>query len=221
MVDGAGGFSRIIESGTGGFSLDEIGESILSNEDLRAALDGLKIDGFEAAAHRRAEAALEDLAERELDVVVTDKQGDPIQVSLVQGNAPQITKWDPDQIQARLDLYADLTRQHWDSDLVIWPETAVPSLAHRVEEEFLSPLAAEAEARGSEILLGIPVYDEASGRYYNAMQTVGPVRASYYKRHLVPFGEYFPVPPNVREWMAMLSLPHKDLSAGDDEQPRR
>ena len=35
----------------------------------------------------------------------------------------------------------------------------------------------------------------------------------------MPFGEYFPVPPAVREWMRMMSLPHNDLAAGDDVQP--
>ncbi|MBT8095505.1 MAG: apolipoprotein N-acyltransferase, partial [Woeseia sp.] len=33
------------------------------------------------------------------------------------------------------------------------------------------------------------------------------------------FGEYFPVPDFVREWMRMLSLPHSDLVAGSAVQP--
>jgi apolipoprotein N-acyltransferase len=40
----------------------------------------------------------------------------------------------------------------------------------------------------------------------------------YRKRHLVPFGEYFPVPAFVREWMRMMSLPFSDISPGEDEQ---
>ena len=35
----------------------------------------------------------------------------------------------------------------------------------------------------------------------------------------VPFGEYFPVPAGVREWMRLQNLPHSDLTAGDDVQP--
>jgi len=35
----------------------------------------------------------------------------------------------------------------------------------------------------------------------------------------VPFGEYFPVPDRVREWMRMLSLPHSDLASGSENQP--
>jgi apolipoprotein N-acyltransferase len=47
----------------------------------------------------------------------------------------------------------------------------------------------------------------------------GAARQAYRKRHLVPFGEYFPVPEDVRQWMKMQNLPHSDLSAGDDIQP--
>ncbi len=145
--------------------------------------------------------------------------GSSLRVSLVQGNVPQALKWKPEQLLRTLKLYVGLTRQHWDSDLVIWPETAVPSLAHRVEDEFLAPLAAEAEARGSEILLGIPVYDPASDRYFNAMQVIGPVRASYYKRHLVPFGEFMPLKPLLEPLIDWLGIPMSDFSSGAAAQP--
>jgi apolipoprotein N-acyltransferase len=41
----------------------------------------------------------------------------------------------------------------------------------------------------------------------------------YYKRHLVPFGEYFPVPAFIRSWMRLMSLPYDDISAGGAHQP--
>jgi apolipoprotein N-acyltransferase len=44
-------------------------------------------------------------------------------------------------------------------------------------------------------------------------------RQFYRKRHLVPFGEYFPVPASVREWMKMQNLPYSDLAKGRDVQP--
>ena len=40
----------------------------------------------------------------------------------------------------------------------------------------------------------------------------------YYKRHLVPYGEYFPVPAFVRSWLRLMSLPYDDFTAGDAHQ---
>jgi len=41
----------------------------------------------------------------------------------------------------------------------------------------------------------------------------------YYKRHLVPFGEYFPVPPFIRSWLRLMSLPYDDFTPGRSHQP--
>jgi apolipoprotein N-acyltransferase len=66
-------------------------------------------------------------------------------------------------------------------------------------------------------------YDRApEGKIYNSVFLVSgktPQPQAYRKRHLVPFGEYFPVPDSVREWMKMQNLPHSDLSPGEDVQP--
>jgi len=41
----------------------------------------------------------------------------------------------------------------------------------------------------------------------------------YDKRRLVPFGEFFPVPAQVREWLRLMNLPYSDFEAGADDQP--
>ncbi len=41
----------------------------------------------------------------------------------------------------------------------------------------------------------------------------------YYKRRLVPFGEFFPVPEAVRKWMRLQSLPYYDMTPGEESQP--
>lgn len=71
----------------------------------------------------------------------TEASGPPLRVSLVQGNIPQDTKWNPDSAQHALDLYADLTRQHWDSRLILWPEAAITVFYHDVADNYLAGLA--------------------------------------------------------------------------------
>lgn len=144
----------------------------------------------------------------------TRSAGDPLRVSLIQGNIPQESKWRPEQFRPTLDLYTRLTREHWSSDLIIWPETAVPAFAHQVDEGFLTPLANEARAQGADLLLGIAVR-HGDGRYFNAMASLGSSRDAYYKRHLVPFGEFLPLKWLLHPLIDLLRIPMSDFSAGE------
>jgi apolipoprotein N-acyltransferase len=150
----------------------------------------------------------------------TEKQGDAIKVSLLQGNAPQITKWDPDQIQARLDLYADLTRQHWDSDLIFWPENAMTTFYHTLVADYFTPLVAEAKQHGTDLVVGVPVLNEETGEYYSSFVVPGDNPKMYHKRHLVPFGEFVPLESLLRGLISFFDLPMSSFSRGsDDQQP--
>ena len=83
-------------------------------------------------------------------------------------------------------------------------------------------LQSDAREAGQTILFGILEDEVVRGeeKIYNSLVLLDGSRAQVYrKRHLVPFGEYFPVPDTVRAWMKMLSLPHSDLSPGADVQP--
>ena len=52
--------------------------------------------------------------------------GAPIKAALLQGNVSQDIKWRPEQRQPTIDWYVENTRRSWESDLIIWPETALP-----------------------------------------------------------------------------------------------
>jgi apolipoprotein N-acyltransferase len=149
----------------------------------------------------------------------TEASGAPLRVSLVQGNIPQDSKWSPELVQRTLDLYADLTRQHWDSRLILWPEAAITAFYHEVAGDYLSGLAREARAHGTDIVLGIPVREPGTRRYFNSLLAISDRPGFYHKRHLVPFGDYLPLDNFLRGLIHFFDLPMSGFSAGPDEQP--
>jgi apolipoprotein N-acyltransferase len=138
-------------------------------------------------------------------------------VALIQGAVPQDRKWLPSQLEPTKKLYLDLTRSHWDRDLVVWPEAAIPAILHE-ESDFLETVQEEARSTDTALVLGMLERDPLDGRYFNTLITLGDQQAIYRKRHLVPFGEYFPVPEFVREWMRLMSLPYSDITPGPRAQ---
>ena len=151
----------------------------------------------------------------------TEPDGEALRVTLVQGGIPQDRKWLQESFYPTLDFYRSHTLSVPESDIVLWPEVAIPSVTDIVED-YITAIEGDAKRAGQTVLFGIleRIHErDGTARVYNSIIAVdGESRQSYRKRHLVPFGEYFPVPDNVRSWMRMLSLPHNDLSAGIAEQ---
>ena len=148
----------------------------------------------------------------------TRPSGPARSVAVVQGNVAQDLKWRDEQRAASMAHHLALTRAHWDADLVVWPETAVPAFAHRVQG-FLAELSDEARAHGAGVLLGVPFRDAESGRYFNSVMALGSELGVYHKRHLVPFGEYVPFSPVLGRVLDLLNAPMSDFSAGPPGQP--
>ena len=148
----------------------------------------------------------------------SEATGSVIPVALVQGAVPQELKWRPEQLQSTLDLYRRLTEEAEGSRLIVWPEAALPTLYARAED-FLGEIHDWAQARGSEVALGILRDDPGGGTFQNTLVVLGEQPAFYAKRHLVPYGEYFPVPGFVRRWLRLMSLPYTDAVPGARDQP--
>ncbi|WP_299547237.1 apolipoprotein N-acyltransferase [uncultured Tateyamaria sp.] len=113
-------------------------------------------------------------------------------VRLVQPNAPQSEKWDPARIPIFINRQIDYTGAGPVPDLIVWPETALPYLAENAQPVF--EVIADA-ARGAPVVLGIQ--RRSDGEYFNSLVTLdaaGQVTQTYDKHHLVPFGEYMPLP---------------------------
>lgn len=145
----------------------------------------------------------------------TEPQGEPLRASLIQGAISQDRKWLPEERAPTLRLYRRLTLAEADADIVVWPEVAVPAETRQVAG-YLENLDRIMERREADLLLGIMDYDEEARGYSNSLKLLGVGEGLYRKRHLVPFGEYFPVPDFVREWMRLMSLPYTDTVAGPE-----
>ena len=150
--------------------------------------------------------------------VWTEPRGTQVSVALVQGAVPQSMKWAPGQRERTLELYAGLTAPHLGADIVVWPEAALPALERDIRG-FLESLHAAARARGTDVVMGLLRRDPVTGDYYNAMAVFAATEQWYYKRRLVPFGELFPVPAAVRQWMRLINLPYSDFASGAPDQP--
>jgi apolipoprotein N-acyltransferase len=141
--------------------------------------------------------------------------GEPLRVALVQGSIPQGQKWEGSKFQYTLDLYRDLTLEHLDHDLIVWPESAVPTFAFEVYDDYLRPLDEQLRASDTSLLLGIFTYDSPSRSIYNSVMSWGGPVGTYRKRHLVPFGEYLPL-RGLLGWLApFIDIPMSDISPGE------
>jgi len=120
-----------------------------------------------------------------------------VSVRVVQGNFPQTEKWRPGAKYKALNRYLSLTAAGRAVDIVLWPETAFPGyLAEDIEAR--ASIAATLPPR-TLLMTGVPARVEIAGQtnYYNTVQVYdssGDDLASYAKHHLVPFGEYTPLP---------------------------
>jgi apolipoprotein N-acyltransferase len=151
-------------------------------------------------------------------VAWTHPVGEPFTAALVQANIAPSLKWQPEALAPNLEAHLALTRTHLGAGLIVWPETAIPSFLHEVRAGLIEPLAERARAEGSEILIGVPIM-EADRRYYNGLLAIGTQENSYYKRHLVPFGEYLPLRALIEPLVDWFEIPMSAFSPGRADRP--
>lgn len=146
----------------------------------------------------------------------THPAGEPLSVAILQGNVPQDKKWLPDMRQTTKARYQRLSHSV-DARLVVWPEAAIPSLVNR-ERDYMQAIDAWAAEHDRTELVGI--LDHKAGTYdiYNAVYALGVDEGRYYKRHLVPFGEYFPIPDFLTPLLESLNLRFPSLASGPNKQ---
>ena len=92
-------------------------------------------------------------------------------------------------------------------------------LAHEATV-FLESIRQESRARHSDVMIGLLQFDFETAEIRNGLYSMSEAGDGwYFKRQLVPFGEFFPVPAFVRRWMRLMSLPYYDMTPGAADQP--
>jgi len=119
-----------------------------------------------------------------------------INIRGVQGNIDQSKKWDKNLQKEIINKYLLLTGETR-SDIVIWPETALP-FVYGVDSEWTEYFKSLLSSKNYALITGFVGigYDEdgktgftnSAGIFYN-----GNLQERYDKIHLVPFGEYVPL----------------------------
>ena len=150
----------------------------------------------------------------------TTPLGSPIKVSLLQGNIPQEKKWLPETKLPTLKLYQEMTEKNWDSDLIIWPETAIPGYFREHMEDVIQPLQKQSQSTQTDLLIGGFYYNEThdensrAGSENSILAISGESRSIYSKHHLVPFSEYIPFLEYLRWLGKWIQLPYDSVKQG-------
>lgn len=141
----------------------------------------------------------------------------PLSVGIIQANLSMRNKWDETLFWQLLKTY----KQNIDSmigkqQIIVMPESAIP-----VPENYISDLIQtidiESKQAGSAILLGIPQPTLEGDSFFNSLMALGQSNGTYYKQHLVPFGEY--IPKSFQAIIRWLKVPFANLLPGPRNQP--
>jgi len=129
----------------------------------------------------------------------TDRDFNPVNVLIVQGNIDQSVKWTPEFQTKTLDIYRNMSvnASKKGVSLIVWPETAVPFYFQN-DDELSRGVVDVTRGTGAWMLFGSPSYERGGERvsFYNSAYLLSPaghVAGRYDKVHLVPFGEYVPL----------------------------
>ncbi len=147
--------------------------------------------------------------------------GEPVSVSLLQGNIAQDLKWRDDHLENTMQTYAQLILSS-DSRLIVTPEISIPLFSDVMPKNYVSYLADHARKNNGDVLIGLAERTTDDGDdYYNTMFSFGSApEQRYRKHHLVPFGEFIPLKPIFGWVIDVLKIPLSDFSRGGlDQQP--
>ena len=146
-----------------------------------------------------------------------------ITVTLAQGNIEQSLKWDPEYLNSTLEIYSrQIAENLGKSDLIILPESALPTLENHIAP-FFDALKNAAKTKHTDVLIGTVYRDENTDKLLNSIVLVdenyqAESAQRYNKHHLVPFGEYVPLESLLRPLGSVFNLPMSAFQQGSEIQ---
>ncbi len=84
----------------------------------------------------------------------TERSGKPMRATIVQAGVSQDKKWDRRQLRPIMEYYHRSTLSVADSDIVVWPEVAIPALHDQVGD-YIDIVARDSARNGQSVLFGI------------------------------------------------------------------
>jgi len=144
-----------------------------------------------------------------------------LNVTLVQGNIAQLLRWDPEYIAHIIDIYQTLTATALTkvekNDLIVWPEGAIP-VPLPLSQSLFNDMANSLQSRDMALIAGVPTQVSNRNSYFNTLLVAGNGSGVYYKKYLVPFGEYVPFENQLRGLIAFFNLPMSSFIEGPNNQ---
>ncbi|AWL11483.1 Apolipoprotein N-acyltransferase [Saliniradius amylolyticus] len=156
----------------------------------------------------------------------SDRQVD---LAMVQGNIKQELRWIPEQDAPTMNKYRQLSQNHWDADLMIWPEAAIPKL-EPMAVEYIQALDEQAAITHTGMITGIVNYNFESQQAFNQLIALGSEGGEpqghyqyqhdnrYAKHHLLPIGEFIPLEDWLRGLAPIFDLPMSSFTRGAYQQ---
>ena len=164
--------------------------------------------------------------------------GESARIAMVQGNIEQALRWTPEQDQPTMDKYKNMSADHWNNDVIIWPEAAIPKL-EPLAADYIKQIDNLAAQTNTGLITGIVNYNFETQEAYNNLIGLGQKHQNdkdddedanehghyYYfhanrfaKHHLLPIGEFIPLENWIRGLAPIFDLPMSSFSRGDYQQ---
>jgi apolipoprotein N-acyltransferase len=148
-------------------------------------------------------------------------------VTMIQGNIEQTVRWVPEQDRPIMQKYWNLSADQWQSDIIIWPEAAIPKL-EIAAAGFLDLLDGKAADTNTALITGIVDVNYSTEIISNNLLSLGNDKEGenslpytyghqnrFAKHHLLPIGEFVPFESFLRDVAPIFDLPMSSFARGD------